>query len=152
MLREILLRPWVLDGCAGFGYTRVDFQAPAVEELDEAYVPAESSQEGKNARLSQAHAHGRWAKDHRRPAPARAEAAGRLIVAEEQTHTADRLSGVRKGLPAGRGVQGQSVLRSCFPQRARYSPLGPLCLPESRRRGDAQRGSTQAQRGLLFDA
>ena len=94
MLGEILLRPWVLDGCAGFGYTRVDFRAPVVEELHEAYVPAESSQEGKNARLSQAHEDGRRAKDHRRPAPARAEAAGRLIVAEEQTHTADRLSGV----------------------------------------------------------
>ena len=95
MSGTVLLFPRVLDGCAGFGYTLVDFlESPLVEEFHEAYVPAESAQEGKNARFSQAHEYGRGSKDHRRPAPARAETAGRLIVAEEQTHTADRLSGV----------------------------------------------------------
>ncbi len=48
------------------------FEASGVlaEEFHEAYLPAESPQEGKDARFSQAHEHGRWAQDGRRPAPA----------------------------------------------------------------------------------
>jgi hypothetical protein len=62
------------------------------EEFYEAYVSAESPQKGKDARLSEAHEHGRRTQGDRRPASARAASAGRLIVAKEQAHTSDRLS------------------------------------------------------------
>jgi hypothetical protein len=73
---------------------RPEYSECHVEEFHEAYVPAESSQEGQNARLPQAHEHGRRAEDHRCPEAARTETAGRLIVVKEQANTTDRLSGV----------------------------------------------------------
>jgi hypothetical protein len=61
------------------------FEASGVlaEEFYEAYVPAESPQEGKDARFSQAHEHGRWSQGDLGPAPARSASAGRLIFATE---------------------------------------------------------------------
>src|SRR5215212_4701059 len=61
------------------------FEAPGVlaEEFHEAYVSAESSQKGKDARFSQAHEHGRWAQGNRRPASPRSAPASRLILAKE---------------------------------------------------------------------
>ena len=84
MSGTVLLFPRVLDGCAGFGYTLVDFlESPLVEEFHEAYVPAESAQEGKNARFSQAHEYGRRSEGDLGPPQARPATAGRLIFAAE---------------------------------------------------------------------
>ncbi len=69
------------------------FRVP-VEESHETYVSTKPPQEGQDTRFSQAHEHGRWAKDRRCSAAARAAAAGRLIVVAGQAHTPDRLSGV----------------------------------------------------------
>ena len=42
-----------------------------LEELHEADLSAKSPKKGQDTRFSQAHEHGRWTQDHRRPAPAR---------------------------------------------------------------------------------
>ena len=55
-----------------------------IEEFYEAYVPAESPQEGEDARFSQAHEHGWRPQGHRGPhAGAVGKSAGCLIVAKE---------------------------------------------------------------------
>jgi hypothetical protein len=61
------------------------FEASGVlaEEFDEAYVPAESPQEGKDARVSQAHEHSGRSEGDRGPPPARQASDGRLIFATE---------------------------------------------------------------------
>ena len=61
------------------------FEASGVlaEEFYEAYVPAESPQEGKDARVSQAHEHGGRSEGDRGPPPARQASDGRLIFATE---------------------------------------------------------------------
>ena len=61
------------------------FEASGVlaEEFYEAYVSAESPQEGKDTRLSQAHEHGRRPEGDLGPPQARPESAGRLIFAAE---------------------------------------------------------------------
>jgi hypothetical protein len=88
---------WKLDGFSGFGYTLWDrlgsFTMP-VEEFYEAHVPTKSSQESQDARLSQAHEHGRGTQDHRRPPPAGPQASGCLIVAAGQEDTPNRFTGV----------------------------------------------------------
>ena len=61
------------------------FEASGVlaEEFYEAYVSAESPQEGKDARFSQAHEHGRRSEGDLGPPQAWPATAGRLIFAAE---------------------------------------------------------------------
>ena len=64
--------------CGSFEY----FGVP-VEEFNEAYLSAKSSQESQDARLPQTHEFGGRTQDHRGPPASGPQAPGRLIFAAE---------------------------------------------------------------------
>src|SRR5215210_6266496 len=113
--------------CGSFEY----FGVP-VEEFNEAYLSAKSSQESQDARLPQAHEFDGRTPDRRGPPASGPQAPGSLTVAPQQTHASDRLARVREGLPAGHGLQRQALLGTRFSQRTWYSTAGPLCIPKGR--------------------
>src|ERR671921_1981988 len=119
-----------------------------VEEFDEAYLSAKSSQESQDARLPQTHEFGGRTQDRRGPPAPGPQAPGSLSIATQQTHASDRLARVREGIPPGHRLQGQALLGARFSQRARRPAVGPLRFPKGRQRGNPKRRAAEAQRGV----